>query len=147
VKFLGNYSKSGGKTTTGSPIKTFGDDMYNQSLAVIPEFFYRETKKYFCGCYHHFVLTVSNWETCNICFSESFESLSEGLQHRLWLLGGVPLQHQTDRLTAAGRLDSNYYLLWGWQRYLFLLHSQIALALEIPAHILFHPIPYIHKIL
>jgi len=27
---------------------------------------------------YHFVLTYSNWETCSICFSESFESLSEG---------------------------------------------------------------------
>lgn len=29
---------------------------------------------------YHFVLTYSNWETVSICFSESFESLSEGLQ-------------------------------------------------------------------
>ncbi len=36
---------------------------------------------------YHFVLTYSNWETCHICFSESFESLSEGLQHSLWQLG------------------------------------------------------------
>ncbi len=50
---------------------------------------------------YHFVLTYSNWETCNICFSESFESLSEGLQRSLWNLSGVPQQHQTDRLSAA----------------------------------------------
>jgi len=50
---------------------------------------------------YHFVLTYSNWETGNICFSESFESLSEGLQDALWELGGVPQAHQTDRLTAA----------------------------------------------
>jgi hypothetical protein len=47
------------------------------------------------------VLTYSNWETGSICFSESFESLSEGLQSALWELGGVPHTHQTDRLTAA----------------------------------------------
>ena len=29
---------------------------------------------------YHFVLPYSNWETATICFSESFESLSEGLQ-------------------------------------------------------------------
>ena len=29
---------------------------------------------------YHFVLTYSNWETGSVCFSESFESLSEGLQ-------------------------------------------------------------------
>jgi hypothetical protein len=50
---------------------------------------------------YHFVLTYSNWETGNICFSESFESLSEGIQTALWELGGVPHSHQTDRLTAA----------------------------------------------
>lgn len=50
---------------------------------------------------YHFVLTYSNWETGSICFSESFESLSEGLQSALWELGGVPHYHQTDRLTAA----------------------------------------------
>jgi len=50
---------------------------------------------------YHFVLTYSNWETARICFSESFESLSEGLQQALWELGGVPRIHQTDRLSAA----------------------------------------------
>jgi hypothetical protein len=56
---------------------------------------------------YHFVLTYSNWETCSICFSESFESLSEGLQHSLWQLGGVPQEHQTDRLTAAANKPEN----------------------------------------
>jgi len=50
---------------------------------------------------YHFVLTYSNWETGSICFSESFESLSEGLQKALWTLGGVPKRHRTDSLTAA----------------------------------------------
>ena len=50
---------------------------------------------------YHFVLTYSNWETGTICFSESFESLSEGLQNALWTLGGVPEKHRTDRLTTA----------------------------------------------
>ena len=50
---------------------------------------------------YHFVLTYSNWETGTICFSESFESLSEGLQNALWELGGIPQSHQTDRLSAA----------------------------------------------
>ena len=50
---------------------------------------------------YHFVLTYSNWETGTVCFSESFESLSEGLQNALWELGGVPQVHRTDRLTAA----------------------------------------------
>jgi hypothetical protein len=50
---------------------------------------------------YHFVLTYSNWETGTVCFSESFESLSQGLQNALWELGGVPRLHRTDRLTAA----------------------------------------------
>jgi hypothetical protein len=50
---------------------------------------------------YHFVLTYSNWETGKVCFSESFESLSEGLQDALWSLGGVPFRHRTDRLSAA----------------------------------------------
>jgi hypothetical protein len=50
---------------------------------------------------YHFVLTYSNWETGTVCFSESFESLSQGLQDALWELGGVPQMHRTDRLTAA----------------------------------------------
>ncbi len=50
---------------------------------------------------YHFVLTYSNWETGTVCFSESLESLIEGVQNALWSLGGVPEIHQTDRLTAA----------------------------------------------
>jgi transposase len=50
---------------------------------------------------YHFVLTYSNWEAFTICYSESFESLSEGLQNALWELGGVPQRHRTDCLSAA----------------------------------------------
>ncbi len=50
---------------------------------------------------YHFVLTYSNWEAGTICFSESFESLSQGLQNALWELGGVPEKHRTDCLTTA----------------------------------------------
>ena len=50
---------------------------------------------------YHFVLTYSNWEWATVCYSESFESLSEGLQNALWRLGGIPERHRTDRLSAA----------------------------------------------
>lgn len=50
---------------------------------------------------YHFVLTYSNWETGTVCFSESFESLSQGIQNALWELGGVPMNHQTDCLATA----------------------------------------------
>jgi len=50
---------------------------------------------------YHFTLTYSNWEAVTICFSESLEALSGGLQQALWTLGGVPHAHQTDCLSAA----------------------------------------------
>lgn len=56
---------------------------------------------------YHFVLTYSNWETGMVCFSESFESLSEGLQQALYELGGVPEAHQTDRLSTAVNKPEN----------------------------------------
>ena len=56
---------------------------------------------------YHFVLSYSNWEALTICYSESFESLSEGLQNALWELGGVPQRHRTDRLSAAVANTSN----------------------------------------
>lgn len=56
---------------------------------------------------YHFVLTYSNWETGSVCFSESFESLSEGLQNALWELGGVPEMHRTDCLTTAVQKTSH----------------------------------------
>lgn len=56
---------------------------------------------------YHLVLPYSNWETGTICFSESFESLSEGLQNALWELGGVVAAHKTDRLTSAVHKTKN----------------------------------------
>ena len=50
---------------------------------------------------YHFVLTYSNWESVSLCFTETFEALSEGLQEALWRLGGVPEEHRTDNLSAA----------------------------------------------
>ena len=43
---------------------------------------------------YHAALTYSNWESVTVCFSESFEALSEGLQNALWDLGGVPARHR-----------------------------------------------------
>ena len=55
----------------------------------------------------HFVLTYSNWEHGEICYSESFESLSECLQGSMWELGGVPEKVRTDCLSAAVHKDCN----------------------------------------
>ena len=54
---------------------------------------------------YHFVLTYSNWETFTICYSESFESLSSGLQNALWELAGGTKRHRTDRMSAAVNKD------------------------------------------
>ena len=50
---------------------------------------------------YHYVLTWSNWEHGTICFSESLESLSSGLQNALLRCGGSPQRHRTDGLSAA----------------------------------------------
>ena len=55
----------------------------------------------FAHLLYHFVLPYSNWESVTLCYSESFESLSEGLQNALWELGGSPLEHRTDRMSTA----------------------------------------------
>ena len=49
----------------------------------------------------HCVLTYSNVESISLCFSESFEALSEGVQKAFWEFGGVPDRHGTDSLSAA----------------------------------------------
>src|SRR4051794_39723324 len=56
---------------------------------------------------YHYVLTWSNWEHVTVCFSESFASLSEGLQRAWQACGGVPARHRTDRLTMAVHRDGN----------------------------------------
>ena len=50
---------------------------------------------------YHFTLTYSNWESVTVCFSESFEAFSRGLQEAFWRLGGVPVKHRSDSLSAA----------------------------------------------
>jgi transcriptional regulator with XRE-family HTH domain len=55
----------------------------------------------FAHLLYHVVLTYSNMEAVQICFSESFESLAEGIEAGLWQIGGVPTTHRTDNLSAA----------------------------------------------
>jgi len=47
------------------------------------------------------VLTYSNFESVSLCFSESFEALSEGIQNAFEQFGGVPMKHRTGSLSAA----------------------------------------------
>jgi hypothetical protein len=56
----------------------------------------------------HLVFVYSNVEAVQVCFSETFEALAEGLERCLWQLGGVPERHRTDHLSAAIRpLDAS----------------------------------------
>ena len=65
---------------------------------------------------YHFVLTYSNWEDATLCYSESFESLSEGMQNAFWELGGAPLGHRTDRLsTAVNKATEKCVAPAGWR--------------------------------
>jgi transposase len=57
--------------------------------------------KPFAHMVYHFVLTYSNWEDATLCYSESFESLSTGLQNAVHLCGGSTEYHRTDSLSAA----------------------------------------------
>jgi hypothetical protein len=49
----------------------------------------------------HWMLPFSRWETVSICFSESFDTLSQGYEDAVWELGAVAGEHRTDNLTAA----------------------------------------------
>ena len=51
---------------------------------------------------YHFALVYSGWEHVEVVLGgESFTALAVGLQNALWSLGGVPLEHRSDSLSAA----------------------------------------------
>jgi len=51
---------------------------------------------------YHFRLPYSGWSHVKIVLGgESFSAVAEGLQEALWRLGGAPLEHRTDSLSAA----------------------------------------------
>ena len=53
---------------------------------------------------YHFGLAFSGFEHAHVVLcGESFVVLAEGLQNALWTLGGVPLEHRSDSLSAAFR--------------------------------------------
>jgi len=56
----------------------------------------------------HCVLTYSNVESVSLCFSESFEALSQGIQKALWEFGGVPQRHRSDSLVRKPGAFANY---------------------------------------
>ena len=95
------------RATEGPPKEVFFDQIHRPGQLAASDFTHMNDLQVtlagqpFDHMVYHFVLTYSNWETGTVCFSESFESLSQGLQNALWELGGVPQMHRTDRLTAA----------------------------------------------
>ncbi len=58
---------------------------------------------------YHFRLAYSGFEHAHVILGgESYVALAEGLQNALWALGGAPLEHRSDSLSAAFRnLDKN----------------------------------------
>ena len=53
---------------------------------------------------YHFRLAFSGLEHAHVVLGgESFVALAEGLQNALWALGGAPLEHRSDSLSAAFR--------------------------------------------
>jgi hypothetical protein len=95
------------KAVAGPPKEVFFDQVHTPGQLGASDFTHMDdlgitlAGQPFDHMVYHFVLTYSNWETGMVCFSESFESLSQGLQNALWELGGVPQIHRTDRFTAA----------------------------------------------
>jgi transposase InsO family protein len=58
--------------------------------------------KPFSHLLYHFRLACSGWSHVKVIIGgESFTALAEGLQEALWRLGGAPLEHRTDSLSAA----------------------------------------------
>ena len=58
---------------------------------------------------YHFRLPYSGFEHAHVILGgESYVALAEGLQNALWALGGAPLEHRSDSLSAAFRnLDAD----------------------------------------
>ncbi len=53
---------------------------------------------------YHFRLAYSGFEHAHVILGgESYAALAEGLQNALWALGGAPLEHRSDSLSAAFR--------------------------------------------
>ena len=53
---------------------------------------------------YHFRLAYSGFEHAHVILGgESYVALAEGLQNALWALGGAPLEHRSDSLSAALR--------------------------------------------
>jgi hypothetical protein len=67
----------------------------------------------------HFMLPFSRWESINVCFSESFVSLTFGYEKAVWELGCTAKEHRTDNLTAATQaMGSQREFTSRWQQFM-----------------------------
>lgn len=67
----------------------------------------------------HFMLPYSRWESVDLCFSESFETLTLGYEKAVWELGYAPKEHRTDNLTAATQaMGSRREFTERWQQFM-----------------------------
>lgn len=67
----------------------------------------------------HFMLPYSRWETVSICYSESFDSLTEGYELAVTELGAVAAEHRTDNLSAAThKMGSSREFNDSWESFL-----------------------------
>lgn len=68
----------------------------------------------------HFMLPFSRWEAIQLCYSESFESLSLGYEKAVWSLGYVVAEHRTDNLSAATKaMGSQREFTERWQAFMY----------------------------
>jgi hypothetical protein len=94
-------------SVTGTYEKGLTDSLHMPGRLGISEFILMDDLKIivagrqFDHFFLYFTLPYSNWETGTVCLSDSFESLSQGVQNALSELGGVPEKHCTIRRTSA----------------------------------------------
>lgn len=95
------------RATDGPPKEVYFDQVHHPGDLCASDFTHMNelgitiAKQSFDHMLYHFVLTYSNWESVSLCYSESFESLSQGFQDAIGRLSFVPKRHRTDRLSAA----------------------------------------------
>ena len=67
----------------------------------------------------HFMLPYSRWETVSICFTESFDSLTEGYEQAVWQLGRVAPEHRTDNQSAVATvMNGQSHFTGRWQEFM-----------------------------
>jgi len=72
----------------------------------------------------HFMLPYSRWEAASICFTESFDSLTEGYEKAVWQLGKRAPEHRTDNQSAVATvMHGKSHFTQRWQE--FMAHYEV----------------------